>query len=74
MIIVVVALHDRFFQCAVHAFDLAISPRMIDLGKPLIDLVFMACAVEDVSECPLVFFAVGELDAVIGIVASDTLI
>lgn len=33
-----VALNGRFLDCAVHALDLAIGPRMLGLGQPMIDI------------------------------------
>lgn len=38
--IVVVALDGRFLDRAVHAFDLAIGPGMLDLGQPMFDAIF----------------------------------
>ena len=50
----------------VHSLNLAVGPEMVDLGDPVFDFTFMVYAVEDMCERPLVLFAVGELDAVVG--------
>lgn len=66
VIFIVIAIHGGFFQSAIHLFDLAVCPRMVDLGKAVFDLMLMAHVIKDVKECPPIIFAVGELDAVIG--------
>ncbi len=52
--LIVVALNGRILDGAIHPFDLAVSPRMIDFGQPMFDAVFLADAVEQVLESPLV--------------------
>jgi len=44
--VVVIALDGSFLDRAVHAFDLAVGPRMLDLGKPVLDAVLTAAHVE----------------------------
>ena len=66
MIVVVKAFHGRLLDRAVHAFDLAICPRVPDLGEPMFDLMLAANAVEDVFEGINMPVVIGELDAIIG--------
>ena len=63
VIVVVEAFHGRLLDRAVHAFDLAVRPGMLDLGEPVVDLIFPADPVEDVLEGINVPFVIGELDA-----------
>ena len=44
--IVMIALDGRFFDCSVHALDLAIRPWMLDLGQPVFDAIFPAAHIE----------------------------
>lgn len=46
--VVVVALDRRLLDRAVHPLDLSVGPRMVHLGKPMLDVVLVADAVEDV--------------------------
>lgn len=46
MTVVVEALHGRVLDCAVHSLDLAVSPRMIGLGQPVLDPVRLTDHVE----------------------------
>lgn len=48
MRVVVIALHGGVFQRPVHALDLAVRPRMIDLGEAVFDIIFATDAVKDV--------------------------
>ena len=66
MAVVMVSLDRRFLDCAVHPFDLAVGPGMLDLGQPVLDLMFVTDPVEDVVEGIFVVRHIGELDAVIG--------
>ncbi len=69
--VVMVAFDRRFLDRAVHPFDLAVGPWVLDLGEPVFDPVFLAAHVEHVGHvgCGR---AVGvarrerELDAIIG--------
>ena len=47
--VVVVALDGGFLEGAVHAFDLAIGPRMPRLGQAMIDVVLGAGELEGVG-------------------------
>lgn len=51
---------------AVHALDLAVCPGVLNLGQPVFDVIFHANPIEDMRPRPLIGFAVGELDPVIG--------
>lgn len=42
--VVMVAFDGRFLDRPVHAFDLPIGPRMLDLGEPVLDAVFPGSA------------------------------
>ena len=64
VVVVAEAFHGRFLDRAVHAFDLAIRPRVFDLGQPMIDLMLAAGAVKDVFEGVKMPFMIGELDAI----------
>jgi len=48
MAIVMVALDRCLLDRAVHSLDLAVDPGMFDLGRPVLDVVLVANAVEDV--------------------------
>lgn len=47
---VIELLDGGFFQSAVHAFDLAVRPAMVDLGETVFDTIGHADSVEDVRE------------------------
>ena len=64
VIVVVEALDGCFLDRAVHAFDLAIRPRVPDLGEPVVDLMLAADPVKDVLEGIDVPIMIGELDAI----------
>lgn len=63
--VVVVALDDGFLDGAVHALHLTLGPRMLHLGQPVLDTVFVADTIEDVVEGVFVAGAIGELDAAV---------
>ena len=68
--VVMVSLDRRLLDRPVHPFDLPIGPGMLDLGEPVLDLVFVAAHVEHVghvSGCGAVCVAwrEGELDAIV---------
>ena len=71
VIVLVEAFDNRFLERAVHPVDLAVGPRMLDLGQTMLDAVFPAAHVEHVRD-PGRGRAVGiarregELDAVVG--------
>ena len=65
MVIVMEAFDGRFLDGAVHPLDLTIGPGMLDLGQPMLDVVFVADPVEDVVERITIAGAVGELDAIV---------
>ena len=69
--VVVVALDRRLLEGPVHALDLAIGPRVVWLGQPMLDVVRPADLVEAVdavqgSRASTVLRQLGELDAVVG--------
>lgn len=51
---------------AIHSFDLAISPGVLDLGEPVFDVMLAADPVKDVFEGINVLIMIGELDAITG--------
>ncbi len=65
MILVVKAFDGRLLERAVHAFDLAVRPGMLDLREPVFDAIFVADTVEEVDEGITIPLLVGELNAVI---------
>ena len=66
VVVATAAVHARCLDRAVHAFDLAIGPKVFDLGKPVIDLLFPADTVKVVLEGRDVPVVIGELDAIVG--------
>lgn len=57
---------------SVHAFGLAVGPRVVGLGQPVLDAVLVAHAVERVLHgVPLGRGVLGERDAVVGEHAAD---
>jgi len=50
--VVMIALNGGFLDCPVHTFDLAVGPRMLDLGKPVLDPVLAAAHVEHMGHAP----------------------
>ena len=57
-----------FLDGSDHAFGLAVGPRVIRLGQPMLDAVSRAGAAEDMADPALrgALIAIGELDAVVG--------
>ena len=51
---------------AIHSFDLAISPGVLDLGEPVFDLMLAADPVKDVFEGINVLIMIGEPDGITG--------
>lgn len=49
MAAVVIALDGCLLDCAVHAFDLAVGPRVPGLGEPVFDSVAPAGAIEGMA-------------------------
>lgn len=64
--VVVIVMDSRFLDRAVHAFNLAIGPGMLDLGQPVIDIILAANPAEDVRRCIDVPLVIGELNTVVG--------
>jgi hypothetical protein len=67
---VVVAFDGGLFERAVHPFDLAVGPRVIGLREPVLDVVFVANAVEHVASPQgrrphAILWQIGELDTVV---------
>jgi hypothetical protein len=50
--VVVIALDGGFLDGPVHAFDLAVGPRMLDFGKPMLDAVLAAAHVKHMGHVP----------------------
>ena len=79
VVVVVIAMNGGLFDCAVHAFDLAIGPGMLDLGQPMINVVSGASTFEcvtpeqlsfrshllDVHRCPTLTSWISKLNAVV---------
>lgn len=68
MAFVVEAFDGRLLDGAIHPFDLAVGPRMIWLGEPMLDVVGFADHVEahlTRGRCVAVTWLVSELDAII---------
>lgn len=65
MVLVMEAFDGRFLDCAVHALDLTIRPRMFHFGQPMLDAILVADAIEDMAEIMDISRAIGELDAVV---------
>ena len=65
MVVVVEALDGRVFDCAVHAFDLTIGPRVLHLCQPMFNAILISDAIKDVAKIIDIAGAIGELDAVI---------
>src|ERR1700675_4221683 len=51
-VVVMIALDGGFLDGAVHALDLTVGPRMLQLGKTVVDAVFPATHVEHVRHAP----------------------
>ena len=69
VVVVVVALDGGVLDRAVHAFDLAVGPRMIRLGQPVLDVVRRTDHVEahrPGGDGVSVSGLFGELDAIVG--------
>jgi hypothetical protein len=66
MSLVVILLHGGVFARAVQAFYLAIGPRMVGFGQPMVDAILLTDAIKDMAKCIDITLAVGALDAVLG--------
>jgi hypothetical protein len=64
--LVIVFLHDGLFEGAIHPLNLAVRPRMLHLGQPVLNALLTADTLEDMPEGVLVAASVGKLDAVVG--------
>ena len=65
------SLDGSFFDRAVHTFDLTVRPWMIDLGRPVFDVMLTATQIEHVSDISgsraiAVTWRMTELDSIIG--------
>ena len=65
VVVIVEAFYGRLLDGAVHPFDLAIRPRVPDLGEPMFDVMLAADPVKDVLEDMNVSFVIGELDPMV---------
>ena len=63
MAVVMVSFGGRIHDRPVHPFDLPVGSGVLDLGKAVLDVVFVADPVEDAVEGVFVVRHVGELDA-----------
>lgn len=68
--------HARFLDRAVHALDLAIGPRMFNLGQPMFDPVLLAAHIEHMSyvscrRAARVTRREGELDPIVSEIRVD---
>src|SRR5215831_7384408 len=66
-----VTLDGRFLDRAVHALDLTIGPRMLDLGQPMFDAILLAAQIEHMCRVSCrravrVSWRESELDPIIG--------
>ena len=50
VIVIVVAMNGRLFNCPAHALNLAIGPRMPWLGEPMINVVSGAGILENMGD------------------------
>ena len=71
VLVVVIALHSCFFDCSVHAFDLAVGPGMFDFGQPVINAIFLTAHIKHMGEICCrraigIARRIGELDAIVG--------
>jgi hypothetical protein len=66
MDLVGICFHNGLFECAVHAFDLAIGPRMVGFGEPMVDALLLTDTIHAMIKGIDIALAVGELDALIG--------
>ena len=64
--VVMVALDGGFLDRPIHSLDLAVRPGMLDLGEPVLDIVFATDTIEDVETGIYMPFVVRKLDAVVG--------
>ena len=64
--VVMIALDGHLLDGAVHSFDLAVGPRVLELGQAMPDAMLVADPIEDVVEGIFVTGLVGELDTVVG--------
>ena len=64
--LVVILFHCGVFECAVHAFYLAICPGMVGFGQPMVEALLLADALKEMLKGVLIALAVGKLEAMIG--------
>ena len=61
-----IAMNGRFFECAVHAFDLPICPGVVGFGEPMFNAIGHTNPVEQMSKRTGLVRQVRELDTVVG--------
>lgn len=66
MAVVMIAFDGRFLDCAVYPLDLAVGPRVLDLGQAVLNAALVTDPVEDMVEGIYVVGVIGELDTVVG--------
>jgi hypothetical protein len=68
VLIAMIAFDAGLLDSAVHPFDLAVGPGVLDPGEPVIRVIFVAADVEHVGHVNgrLAMRQEGELDAVVG--------
>lgn len=71
MVVIMISSHGGVFECAVHAFDLSVGPRVVGFGQTVFDAVMPAGAVKGMpaqagGNALAVLGKIGELDAAIG--------
>lgn len=64
--VIVIALDGVLFYGPVQALNLAVGPRMLDLGCPELVVLFATGAAKYVCAGEVILFAIGELNAIIG--------
>lgn len=66
VVVVVKAFDGGILDGAVHPFDLSVGPRVLHLGRAVLDTIVLAGTPEDVLHGSAILLAVFELDAVVG--------
>ncbi len=61
-----IAMNGRFFERAVHAFDLPICPGVVGFGEPMFNAIGQTNPVEQMSKRTGLMRQVRELDTVVG--------
>jgi hypothetical protein len=63
---VVIPFYGGLFERAIHPFHLAIGPRMVGFGQPMVNPVCTTDAIKDMVKGIAITLPIGKLDAVIG--------